>query len=97
MEIINIESRTYEAMMQRFEAFVGRVDALCQRHGKKDVENWLDNQDVCEILGISKRTLQTYRKKGLLPFSIIRHKIFYKSEDVENLLKMSHHPNTSTP
>ncbi len=41
------------------------------------------------------RTLQTYREKGLLPFSRIRHKIFYKPEDVGKLLQSSHYPNTA--
>ena len=48
-----------------------------------------------DALGISKRTLQTYREKGLLPFSRIRHKIFYKPEDVGKLLQSSHYPNTA--
>ena len=48
-----------------------------------------------DVLGISKRTLQTYREKGLLPFSRIRHKIFYKPEDVGKLLQSSHYPNTA--
>lgn len=39
--------------------------------------------DVCEKLGISKRTLQTYRDRGLLPYSQINHKIYYRTEDVE--------------
>jgi DNA-binding transcriptional MerR regulator len=38
---------------------------------------------VCEKLGISKRTLQTYRDRGLLPYSQINHKIYYRTEDVE--------------
>jgi hypothetical protein len=31
----------------------------------------------------------------LLPFSRIRHKIFYKPEDVGKLLQSSHYPNTA--
>lgn len=43
----------------------------------------MDGADVCEKLGISKRTLQTYRDRGLLPYSQINHKIYYRTEDVE--------------
>ena len=46
-------------------------------------EDELDGADVCEKLGISKRTLQTYRDRGLLPYSQINHKIYYRTEDVE--------------
>lgn len=35
MEIINIEARTFEAMVSRFEQFVKRIDLLC---GHKDTE-----------------------------------------------------------
>ena len=48
--------------------------------------DWLHNGDVCRLLGISKRTLQHYRDTGVLPFTQIRHKCYYKCEDVEVLL-----------
>lgn len=51
----------------------------------------LENQKVCEILGISVRTLQTCRDKWLLSYSCIKYKIFYKPEDVEAFLKLSYH------
>ena len=38
---------------------------------------------VCEKLNVSKRTLQTYRDGGLLAYSQINHKIYYRLEDVE--------------
>ena len=86
MEITNIETRTYEAMMTRFETFAQRVETLCRNSGDKALKEWLDSQDVCEILGISKRTLQSYRDNGILPFSQIGHKMFYRSEDVQTVL-----------
>ena len=45
------------------------------------------NGDVCKLLNISKRTLQHYRDTGVLPFSQIGHKCYYKLEDVELLLQ----------
>ena len=86
MEIINVEARTFEAMMARFEAFAQNVETLCRNNGDKGMQKWLDNQDVCQILNISKRTLQTYRDNGTLPFSQINHKMFYRAEDVERVI-----------
>ena len=83
MEIVNIEARTFEAMLDRFEAFTRKVETLCRGNGDKAMKKWLDNQDVCEILNISKRTLQTYRDNGILPYTQINRKISYKPEDVE--------------
>jgi len=48
--------------------------------------DWLHNGDVCRLLNISKRTLQHYRDTGVLPFTQIGHKYYYKCEDVEVLL-----------
>lgn len=85
MEIINVEARTWEAMMSRFEAFTQRVETLCEGHDKS-LKKWLDNQEVCQILNISKRTLQTYRDNGTLAYTQINHKVFYKPEDVEKVI-----------
>jgi len=46
----------------------------------------LDNQDVCQLLNISKRTLQTLRDNGTLAYTQISHKIYYKPEDVEKVV-----------
>lgn len=56
------------------------------------LENWLDNQEVCDVLRINKKTLQVYRNKGILPFSRIKNKLFYKPEDVQRLLDLNYHP-----
>ena len=48
--------------------------------------DWLDNQDVCQILNISPRTLQTLRNNGTLAFSQINRKVYYKPKDVERIL-----------
>jgi hypothetical protein len=85
MEIVNIEARTFEAMMSRFEAFAKKVEKLCEGQDK-GLKKWFDNQDVCQILNISKRSLQTYRDNGTLPYTQINHKMFYKPEDVEQVI-----------
>ena len=96
MEIISMGIRTFDTFMTRVRAIEEKTDELCLRQEDTGLKKWLDNQDVCDTLGISKRTLQTYRDKGLLPFSRIKNKLFYKPEDVEKLLQSSYHPNTRT-
>ncbi|PWN64137.1 helix-turn-helix domain-containing protein [Chryseobacterium viscerum] len=56
-------------------------------------EKWLDNQEVCLVLGISKRTLQTYKNKGLLPCSKLCRKNYFKLSDVQALLHNHHKEN----
>jgi len=91
MEITNIETRTFESMITKFEALAEKVETLCRTCGDRSMEKWLDNQEVCQILNISKRTLQTYRDNGTLPFSQIGHKMYYRPKDVEQLINSQKH------
>ena len=87
MDIVAIESRTFEQLKQHFENFSRQVKNLCGDNQSK--EKWLGNDDVCSLLQISKRTLQSYRDNGILPFSQIGRKCYYKVSDVENLICQS--------
>jgi hypothetical protein len=87
MEVVIIEKKTYEQMMQRFEEFVRQVEKLCGDSREK--ENWLTGDDVHSLLQISMRTLQTYRDNGTLPYSQIGHKCYYKVADVEKFISKS--------
>lgn len=88
MEIVSIEKRTLEAMVARFNRFVSRMEVICQRHGEKRMSEWMDNQDVCRMLNISPRTLQTLRDNGTLAYSQINHKTYYRPEDVERIVSV---------
>lgn len=87
MEIVNIEAKTFEAMLSKFESFATRMEHLCRLYGDKESE-WLDNQDVCMLLNISPRALQTLRDNGTLAYSQINHKTYYKPQDVEKALPL---------
>ena len=45
-----------------------------------------DNQDLCMLLQISKRTLQRYRSVGALPYKTLGKKTYYSEEDVLTFL-----------
>ena len=86
MEVITIEKRTFDEMSEKFDRFVNRVEEICRQSGDKGMGEWLDNQDVCRMLNISPRTLQTLRDNGRLAYSRINYKIYYKPQDVRRLL-----------
>lgn len=48
--------------------------------------DWLHNGDVCQLLNISKRTLQDYRDRKIIPYTQFAGKILYKSSDLEKIL-----------
>ena len=67
---------------------VSQMKAMAGRGTDKRLGEWLDNQDVCQILNISPRTLQTLRQNGTLAYSQIEHKTYYKPEDVERIIPL---------
>ena len=94
MEVVTIEKRTFSYICERFTEFAKRIESLCNTHTQK-VENWLDSQEVCLLLGFSKRTLQYYRSRGWLAYSQIGSKIYYKSSDIERIIADSEIQNQS--
>jgi hypothetical protein len=86
MEVISIERSTYEELLTSFNSFVTKMKEMANRGKDKGLGDWLDNQDVCQMLNISPRTLQTLRDNGTLAYSQINRKLFYKPEDVESIL-----------
>ena len=76
MEVVSIERSTYEELLTSFNSFVTKMKEMASRGTDKGLGNWLDNQDVCQMLNISPRTLQTLRGNGTLAYSQIEHKTY---------------------
>lgn len=87
MEIVAIDKKTFQLMKDKLKEFSNQIQELCGKDKKKD--EWLDNQDVCQFLKISKRTLQTYRDNGTLAYSQVGYKCYYKKSDIEKLIEVS--------
>ena len=86
MEIVIIEKKAFEALLSGVGALTEKVSALHERCDDKRMSNWLDGENVCRLLHISPRTLQTLRDNRLIGFSQINRKFYYKPDEVEQLL-----------
>ena len=83
----------FENWMQKVMERLDRQDEMLlsmQPAGKApnpmDGIRLFDNQDLCILLQISKRTLQHYRDTGKIPFSMVGHKCYYKESDITEIL-----------
>ena len=57
-------------------------NVLKQRTPHLNGEKFLTNRDVCDMLHVSERTLQEWRKQRKIPFIRLKGKILYKQSDV---------------
>lgn len=78
------------------EQLLGRIDELTPTDATKEAaiptrpthegDLLLDNQEVCQMLKISKRTLQRYKDEGMPSYSLF-HKTWFKESDILEFMK----------
>lgn len=73
----------FERFMNRFDRLDENLGNLSGRYNFLDGERLLDNQDLCQLLHVTKRTLQRYRATGELKFYTIHQKPYYKESEVD--------------
>ena len=83
----------FEGWMQKLMERLDRQDELLLAMKAEERQPALtesirlfDNQDLCMLLQISKRTLQRYRSVGALPYKTLGKKTYYSEEDVLTFL-----------
>ena len=84
MDVITIESEAYQNGMDK----LSEIEKLLKnsKNCSPLSETWLDVSDVCMLLKISKRLLQSYRDNGILSYSQVKGKIYFRSTDISELL-----------
>jgi len=79
------------ALSQEIKELKVLIDVYKQSRAERLKDTWLDNQDVMQTLHISKRTLQTFRDNGTLPYSKVGGTFYYKVSDIEHVLQSNYY------
>ncbi|KAA6324318.1 hypothetical protein EZS27_026342 [termite gut metagenome] len=89
-----IESRDFEAWMKRImerldrlENKIDKPEEQAQKAQTIDGERLYDNQDLCLLFNVCKRTLQRYRTLGWLQFRRFDQKAYYTESDVKKFIE----------
>ena len=74
-------------IMERFDFLEKQFTKPPEKERRKhNGELLLDNQDLCMMLNVGKRSLQRYRSLGWLPFKQLDQKTYYYESDVEKFI-----------
>jgi hypothetical protein len=77
--------------LNRLEEMVNTISNDIQDLKEKNAnETLLHNAAFLKRMSISKRTAQSWRDEGIISFSQIGSKIYYKMSDVEKMLDKNH-------
>lgn len=82
MEAIILSAKHYTELVNRLDLLSEKLEE--KQKSPKDI--FLDNQEFLQLMNISKRTAQTWRDSGIISFSQIGSKLYYRMSDVQKLL-----------
>lgn len=74
---------------EQFKALVSSVELIKTKliENKDNPDAIIDNQEFLMMMKVSKRTAQAWRDRGLISYSIVGGKIYYKKADINEMLK----------
>ena len=73
--------------LEKVEADLQELKESIRQKTEEEIrDQWIESIKIPKILGISRKTWQSYRDKRLLPFSQIGSKIYVKRADIESFM-----------
>ncbi len=82
MEAIILSKEEYQELTKRMD----KIQTALEEKQKNPADAFLDNQEFLQLMNISKRTAQSWRDDGIVSFSQVGSKIYYRMSDVQKLL-----------
>jgi hypothetical protein len=79
--------RWMKLILQKLDELEGKITNKPKVRCTIDGELLLDNQDLCFMLNVSKRTLQRFRSSGFLPYNRFAQKTYYLESDVKKFIQ----------
>mgnify|MGYP001301473089 CR=1 FL=1 len=75
-------NKNYEIIQKQ----LAELTKILDKQNKTIPIQLIDNLKFIELMGISSKTAQVWRDKGIIGFSQIGNKIYYRIEDIKKLL-----------
>lgn len=92
MENCHICREPLEKVQERLNVMLKKLEQT-QRSNPEQV--FFDNQEFIHLMNISKRTAQQWRSAGIIGFSQVGDKLYYRLSDILNMLDKHFKPSRS--
>ena len=86
--IVIINESTFTKWMGRVKELLSVLRTQEQRKKNNGLGAWLDTSEVCVMLNLSKRSVQSMRERGELPYTKIEGRIYHRAEDIANMMEV---------
>jgi len=91
MAIKEIDKLKLKEIENKLELTIKKLEKLQSSILEKQI---IDNADFIQLMQISSSTAKNWRKKGIIAFSQIENKIYYKIEDIKAMIEKHYKPLT---
>ncbi len=76
----------FDRLIRKIDSLEEKIDSVIPRQHIINGRPMWDNTAICKMFGISKRTLQRYRSKKILPYHPHEGVIYYDVEEVNEVI-----------
>jgi len=90
MELVTLSSEAFQELMKKLTAMEHQIEKLGTRRPRLEDE-YIDSTEVCRLLHISRKTLERYREKDMIPYTKIKKRIYYRFADLEAFMQRNAH------
>ena len=87
MEYIAIDKELYNEIVATVSTASQEIREEYRLYHKSIGSVWIENDELSRLLSLSKHQLKGYRGRGLLGYTMIGNKIYYKRREVERFIK----------
>lgn len=87
MEYIAIDKNLYEEIVATVSTASQGIREEYKIYRESISSEWIENDELSRLLSLSKRQLKGYRERGLLGYTMIGSKVYYKRREVERFVK----------
>ncbi|MBO7418499.1 MAG: helix-turn-helix domain-containing protein [Bacteroidaceae bacterium] len=86
--IVIINESTFTKWMERMKELLRVLHCQEQQMKNKGLGTWIDTSEVCAMLNLSKRSVQSMRERGELPYTKIEGRIYHRVEDIASIMEV---------
>lgn len=87
-----------EFFKQQYEEIIKKLDNITANliYYKEFPDPIIDNSQFMALMGISSKTAELWRKQGIVNYTQVKSKIYYRISDIKTLLEDNYHKSTKS-
>ena len=92
MQLVSINLDEFQQLTEKLANIENQIQKLTGSSTSPLSEQWVDNDAFCKIMGICKRSAQTWRDEARIGHAQFKNKIWYRKSDIQKFMEQNYKP-----